>query len=1063
MPTITKEAGTVTSSSASGTRPWVTPENIQVGGTGSTSCSSLSSQTLTSYELTASNFGFALPKNAAIEGVQVRIKRMDYSADTATQDHHFFLKKSGASVDKATGTTIPAGTPADLTLGGSADIWFATLNADEVNDNTNFVVMYQVIIDSAASPVNWVTVYELDVTVTYTIGLAIDDSSGIAIIPRGVPVVLMRVTLTTVAGRSIINVQGQISTSLAFSTTEADSGVVAKTANSGESVEFLMAWTPTAANTYYGRVGVQDSGALMIFSAPVALIVAIPTIDSIVAAQTQELLTITANVTDTYRHPPSGICHVDDVGYEMEIIDRGSPSYQYRVTIPVERGAHTVSVTVSNIWAIVISNEQTVVADYELTKPSVEVYREDEKLNAWNCVLIIPCLPSVPSCSFECDVEVAGVVTVIVRSRGWHSYKFTVTGCRKSGSTWTVRGESRVRSNLTTAVSYDCKQATAWEVLSDVITAAEPARDYSTDLSYTVYAQQYRCRVMDIITQLTTQAGVMMWLDGAHWKVASLTAPATGLFGLSKREAMVEYESDEELWNHVRAHYYVRQFPVPETALTEADAGSWTGTITNVQKSDLNLIPDSGARYMLRSNGNVSRTSLTATLAQFDRIRWKWLPETAATMTIVLKQDASNYLTYVRAFRGAHGAGFIASGATKGSTATYTVTAPIRLAHIQGEMTDNCNVTVALMQGATKVWESVAIKTQNKLWYCPIPDSIMKNYLLTSIVLSFTNLYVVGAGYGVNCASLRLVEWKNVVTSSRVTKNILRRYTYGGSMSTYNTVTSGDYKTWYLRGTLGYIPTLNAGESIDIDVGASYVTVTKHDMGNVSEACGVSVSDNGAYYTAETSVSGKTFASAQPGDITSAYYGTVEAIVTVYTYDLSAVSEWQAVDYTWASSYHLWDSPDIPLSAFTATGAPRTLSSIEITCAGIAYWDTLVLYASNPTDQVVDVASSPGDRLYQDEGQQYQFNSWAAANAWATGILARMSKARRTYAKTLPLSDDISIGDWVDCDGELLQVVSISYNVDDWTQTIACGVDAQTLNSTLLAHASQLDLLKRQS
>lgn len=129
--------GAAVNDTAVGAIAWLNPENILTPGDPAATAVLLITQ-LGNY-LRASTFGFALPSDANVWGIGLRVDRKG-SILSAVQDSSVRLTKAGVAVgdNRAVGTAWPDTTTSrdygDLTQGGDAgDLWGTTWTAAEVN------------------------------------------------------------------------------------------------------------------------------------------------------------------------------------------------------------------------------------------------------------------------------------------------------------------------------------------------------------------------------------------------------------------------------------------------------------------------------------------------------------------------------------------------------------------------------------------------------------------------------------------------------------------------------------------------------------------------------------------------------------------------------------------------------------------------------------------------------------------------------------------------------------------------------------------------------------------
>ena len=91
----------------------------------------------TTRRLEATNFGFAIPTGATIDGIVVTWKRKTSSTSFSPRDSQIRIIKGGAwgATDRASGTTWPT-TEGTATYGSSSDLWGETWTAADINSST---------------------------------------------------------------------------------------------------------------------------------------------------------------------------------------------------------------------------------------------------------------------------------------------------------------------------------------------------------------------------------------------------------------------------------------------------------------------------------------------------------------------------------------------------------------------------------------------------------------------------------------------------------------------------------------------------------------------------------------------------------------------------------------------------------------------------------------------------------------------------------------------------------------------------------------------------------------
>ena len=115
-----------------GADPWTSPGNVTADDNANASTPEGAADA-TSDTLRATNFGFAVPAGATIDGIEVRYRRFNDGSKTIATTN-LRLVKSGVSQGSA---KTPAGnweaTETANTQGGAADLWGATPTDTDVN------------------------------------------------------------------------------------------------------------------------------------------------------------------------------------------------------------------------------------------------------------------------------------------------------------------------------------------------------------------------------------------------------------------------------------------------------------------------------------------------------------------------------------------------------------------------------------------------------------------------------------------------------------------------------------------------------------------------------------------------------------------------------------------------------------------------------------------------------------------------------------------------------------------------------------------------------------------
>ena len=162
-------SGAAANNNATGATAWTNPGNITTAG--SPYATAAMGAGGTSNYIVATSYGFSLPANANIQGIQVSINRSTTTFISGTRDRFLYLVKGGtiqtSGNNKAvTGTTWPT----SLTVANYAsntDLWGLTWSASDIN-NSGFGVALAVLNNDGIFG-QTATVDYIRVTITYTV------------------------------------------------------------------------------------------------------------------------------------------------------------------------------------------------------------------------------------------------------------------------------------------------------------------------------------------------------------------------------------------------------------------------------------------------------------------------------------------------------------------------------------------------------------------------------------------------------------------------------------------------------------------------------------------------------------------------------------------------------------------------------------------------------------------------------------------------------------------------------------------------------------------------------
>ncbi len=183
-------SGTAANNNATGATAWSNPGNITTAGT-PYATSAMSSSGTSNY-LVASNYGFSIPANATIGGIQVSINRNGTVGLSGVRDRFLYLVKAGTiqtsgNNKAATGSNWPTSFTV-ANYAGTTDLWGLTWTASDIN-NSGFGVALAVLNNDFLGG-RTATVDYIRVTVTYTVPGSLDwytVSSGGTAIGSGSP------------------------------------------------------------------------------------------------------------------------------------------------------------------------------------------------------------------------------------------------------------------------------------------------------------------------------------------------------------------------------------------------------------------------------------------------------------------------------------------------------------------------------------------------------------------------------------------------------------------------------------------------------------------------------------------------------------------------------------------------------------------------------------------------------------------------------------------------------------------------------------------------------------
>ena len=725
----------------------------------------------------------------------------------------------------------------------------------------------------------------------------------------------------------------------------------------------------------------------------------------------------------------------------------------YTVTLPLERGPHTIYAQATDAAGTVTTAPIVYVAAYELTEYGIDLYSGDAKLDAIEPLLHDELLPSLPTLNFSCATLLSGPIRAVIRERGLRQYQFVIATVSYSDPYYQYTCKAAEESALTADI---VGLQTAYGPTSDAIALLAPMLNVVNPelLTQTTYPQMFASiQPIAVIDQLMIQALAQGSVRNGRLYVFPLDVSAqVPDYHMRRLDPLTTWQQDATVYDAVRAHYIVKQYPTPATVLTLNDAANWIGAVSNVSQVATTLLPvPSGALGMLKSVGNCSR-AMSTLFKYFDRVQFNWLPVTATSLTVSLQQDVNNKLEVVHAFAGQRGAGFVLN---TGAAPTDTLVSNITLSPVQyvttvtGTTTANCSYRVTLLDaGGAPLWQDAWRSTISNTFEADVPTSVSQVSQATTVRIEFTSLYLITANYGVQCITcyIQVQTWSAVGTHDRINSNT--------STTVAMHFSSGNWGNGTAPTLLFVVPTLTGNQWYEvIPVQPKNTTVWLQfyiDFGG------------GNWVLAPRQAASWGLIVAGPYVYWYVNFGGISNYMLVSgSISATLIIHETITDYAWVSSYFMWspafnlfEAVNIPFVGMVRTGNPVNLQTIVLTFAGDNYLDTLVFMADNPLP--VTVQAGTGARVHT---VTEDFGSEAGALAYANGLLPIISAAREQYTRDTSLSTDLGVGDTVDGDGTNFTVYAIDYRQDG--KTLAAGRALDTLQSRLSEQSRQIDALGR--
>ena len=810
-----------------------------------------------------------------------------------------------------------------------------------------------------------------------------------------------------------------------------------------------------------------------------ALVIGFPANATLTAAVSGQDLTMTLTLDDTYSKPPRVTMTVDAQSLEPDTMTvTGSYAYTFVGRLKVATGWHQVSALIGNVWTVVSVTAISVYVPPVTLPADVRVYQGDREVPAQHVHVSEPCLPEYCTATFDTPEPIQGAVVISVQAGGLKRFPMEVT--RVDGLT--VTACSRLKRSLaeTMTLSYlsiamlDLLQlmVTPWIVQgrTDLITGTWDMLDTETTRE-------------DIVTQIATRCGVALAeRDGT---IVVLPAreddlPEAVLAVDAKDPTVTPSVNYDSIRNVIRQAYQLDRYPIPPNAATNHDAAQWTGTASDVAVSASSIRPPSGSAYCLKGNGLCKRT-VAFNKGDYDLLRFRYSPAALGqALEVRLYSDATNYWTKSRTYAGAAGAGFAVLGSAQTDEITKTITfTAARLAQVTIATTDRCRVRIELKSGATSLWTSGDNTTDAEGRIILVPEAIYKAGTADSMVLTFGDLYAVGSSWGVTCTSVSGREYYSYLSGTPGADAIdwsdTRTYIFGAtaaittatgqpiscpvhSASAVRTVPDGALvgsQRYYLH--------------IDVYAYASFV------VGALKRSFDLSLpptSNDHPSYGRAFIRDGQLWVDEFGGAITlipgadEAYVIQLRADIMLYTLKASTVTVtvWDYRDWSYGTTYPLWEDVTLKLSDFTASGSPtNAIIAYGLYAATDYYVDELYVERTTPRWQWVEVQDDDSiaqwglKKFTQKTGDAHSASS---ALALASGMLEDLKDPAQEYQVTYPMTLWLALGDSVSVGDEVLSVASLSYG--EGLMTASIGRTTGNLRDTLLSLARRQDALERE-
>lgn len=768
------------------------------------------------------------------------------------------------------------------------------------------------------------------------------------------------------ASGELVSLRWQIAADSAGSTVLADSQTVATTAIEGQTLTRLHTWTPTVSGAYWLRVGIVCTDHPTVYWQVVSIVISIPTLTSVTVVQSGEYLVATCAVSDATCS--SGMMFY--AGGDGTNMEREGNTMKARLWVSI--GDISWSIVIVTPWAV-LSTQGVIVVHYT-PQSGIHIYQDDAELDVSNPTLEQPLIPDVPKCRFTTTTTLDVLQEITVKAAGKRCRMAIQSIDNNDDGSCSVTCVDRGHAVLSRPVSIAVAPTTAWGVASQL--RLRWAADYggllTTPTTDTVWANT---PVSTILEQLALLAGVSFALwDGVMYVLPQTGEPVAAVSKGRQRDL-------SRMYNHIREEYVIADYPSPASYLSLFPT-LWTGTVDAAAYVTVTrLPPPSKASAWLHATGTIYTTQVGAVLTDYDRFRMTWTPSSsAASITVKLEQDASNYLTRVIPFAGSMATGWVVAGNSSSDVVTHIYAVPGTYVGIALQFDAPCSVRVREVVGGVDAyvteWQSVGTEE----YTITLNNSLQAD----SLIVEVTQLHIIDTAYGIRCVKATLLQ------------QTIQSLTTGSAMKI---VWSAQTTTPIVQGKTNYAP-----QPPQILPGDVY----EHDVRNYQDAAG-------KWWTFFYGILWRRVATTQQVPVTTA--------VTV------------------TETAPLQQDIDLALSDFVVTGNPINLTKVTITATGEHWYDSPSLVNTRKTRKSVDVYAD-GWTLSVDNPWIRTTDQWRnpdVARAFATALLAVYSLPLAQYIETVDWNSPVQLGDIVTTqDGDLV-VNAVTWDAQSMTKTVRVG------------------------